>query len=80
MSEELNHPFTVWAKILEISGDQAVFKLPDGQTIKWEVSLMPPDAKAGDKIRIIIHDKETDEEERKRLARTLLNEIVAREN
>ena len=77
MNEALNHPYSQIVKILEIDDQSALLELADQQMIKWPISLLPRGAKAGDSLKMIIHDKKTDEEERQRLARTLLNEIMA---
>ncbi len=72
---ELNHPHAQSAKIKELLENEAVLALNDGQELRWPKHLLPNGAEKGASVRIIIHDKKTDQEERDRLARSLLNEI-----
>jgi len=76
MSEKLDHKFAQKITLKSLEGNQAVLVLPDGQEIKWPKSLLPKELKNGQELRIIVHDKKTEEDERANLARALLNELI----
>jgi len=76
MSEQIDHQYVQKATVKKITSEQAELELPDGQVIKWPVKLLPSDLKNGDTVRILVHDKQTEEEERQRLAKSLLNEVM----
>lgn len=80
MTTKLNHPYSIQATVLKLDEQSAVLKLIDGQTLNWPLELLPPGTKTNDPVKIIIHNKKTDEEERQRLARTLLNEVMTEPN
>ncbi|MFZ5363917.1 MAG: DUF3006 domain-containing protein [Patescibacteria group bacterium] len=64
------------AAIDRFEGDSAVIKTEDGQELLWPKQNLPEDAKEGSAVRLGIFTNQSDEEERTRLAKTLLNEIL----
>ncbi|MBI5071955.1 DUF3006 domain-containing protein [Candidatus Falkowbacteria bacterium] len=64
------------AAVDRFEGDSAVIKTEDGQEIIWPKKDLPDDAKEGSALRLSISTSQTDEEERAKLAKTLLNEIL----
>jgi hypothetical protein len=64
------------AVIDRFEGDSAVIKTEDGQKLLWPKADLPEDAKEGAAVRLGISTNQTDEEERAKLAKTLLNEIL----
>jgi hypothetical protein len=64
------------AAIDRFEGDYAVIKTEDGQEILWPKKNLPDDAKEGSALRLSASTSQTDEEERTKLAKTLLNEIL----
>lgn len=65
--------------IAEVQGLQdrlAVLKLEDGQIVNWPKARLPQGVAEGSKIRIFVSTSLTEEEERAKLARNLLNEIL----
>lgn len=54
----------------------AVLVLEDNQKINWPIKDLPEDAKQGSKVRILISSSTSKEEERKKLAKELINEIL----
>lgn len=64
------------AVIDRIENDSAVVKTEDGQEIIWPVKNLPEDAKEGSAVRLLVSTSKSDEEERAKLAKTLLNEIL----
>ena len=75
MTIQINHPYGQLASIKELNSDSAVLQLNDGQKITWKKNVLPPTAKVGDVVRVIIHDSHTDAAERQRLAQAVLNHI-----
>jgi len=64
------------AVIDRFEGESAVIKLEDGQEIIWPKNDLPEDAKEGSALRLSVSTSQSDEEERTKLAKTLLNEIL----
>ena len=54
---------------------QAILRLDDGQEIVWPIKNLPDDVKEGSRVRLVLSTNETDELERHKAAKTLLNEI-----
>jgi len=57
-------------------GEFVVIKTDSGQEILWPKNNLPEDAKEGTAVRLTLSTSKTDEEERTKLAKTLLNEIL----
>ncbi|MDP2684678.1 MAG: hypothetical protein Q8P20_06590 [bacterium] len=55
----------------------AILKTEDNQEIKWPIKNLPDDIKAGKKVRLIISSEKTDKESKEKLARAVLNSILA---
>lgn len=64
------------AAIDRIEGESAVIKTENGQELIWPKDNLPADAREGTAIRLNLSTSKTDEEERAKLAKTLLNEIL----
>lgn len=64
------------AAIDRFEGESAVIKTDDGQEIIWPKNNLPEDAEEGAAVRLNLSTSKTDEEERAKLAKTLLNEIL----
>ncbi len=54
----------------------AVLRTEDAQEILWPLKSLLKEAKEGMAIRLILRTDEDEEEERKKIAKTLLNEIL----
>ena len=63
------------AKIESIDNEPAVLSLHD-QKISWPVGKLPKDIKEGDEVIISLSTSSDKEEERKKLAKELINEIL----
>lgn len=61
--------------IKELSGNEAVLKFEDGQSVTWPVSKLPKDSKIEDVLTISMNDNGS-EKEPEQLAKDLLNEIL----
>ncbi len=64
------------AVIDRFEGEVAVVKTEDGQEILWPKKDLPEDIKEGSALRLTASTSQNDEEERTKLAKTLLNEIL----
>lgn len=64
------------AAIDRFEGNYAVIKTEDNQEILWPIKNLSEDAKEGAAVRLILSTNKTDEEERTKLAKNLLNEIL----
>lgn len=60
-------------------GEQAVLKMEDGQTINWPKGDLPGDAVEGAAVKIFLTTARTEEEERERTAKAVLNELLKTE-
>ena len=74
MTESENKYF-VGGVVDRFEGTQAVLRMDDGQELVWPIKNLPDDAKEGSVVRLVLSTSATDEEERKKTAKTLLNEI-----
>jgi len=64
------------ATIDRLEGNLAVIKTEDNQEILWPISDLPEGTKEGTAVRLTLSTSQSDEEERTKLAKTLLNEIL----
>ena len=60
-------------------GQFAVLATEDGQTINWPQDKLPPDAAEGSQIKLVMFSAKTEEEEREKMAKAVLNEILKTE-
>lgn len=58
----------------------AVIITKDGQKLFWPIKNLPPDCEKGTIVRIILSTSKTDQEEREKTAKTILNEILKNPN
>ena len=56
--------------------DQAVIKLENNQELLWPIDKLPEGSREGGPIRLILSDLADDKQERERLAKTILNQIL----
>lgn len=64
------------AKIESFEGKFALIKTEDKQKLLWPIKNLPDDIQVGSLVRLVISTSKTDEEERERVAKTMLNEIL----
>jgi len=57
-------------------GKIAIIKTDDGQEIKWPINNLPDDAEEGASVRLNLCTSKSDEEEREKIAKSMLNEIL----
>lgn len=71
----INYDLNVIIKKFE--GTFALIETEDHQLLKWPIKNLPDDVKEGISFRLAISTEKTDEESREKLARTVLNSILA---
>jgi len=54
----------------------AVIIIKDDQRLLWPIKNLPEDCEKGAVVRIILSTSKTDQEEREKVAKTILNEIL----
>ena len=69
-------PHHLTATIDRFEGKQAVLRTEDGQDLLWPITNLPEDAHEGTTVRLVLSTGKTDEEEREKTAKALLNEIL----
>lgn len=62
-----------------LEGDRAVLKLEDGQTLNWPIDKLPGGVVEGASVNIFLSTAKSEEEERERTARKILNELLKTE-
>ena len=72
----LHDRYTIAATITKFEDTFAVVTTTDGQTVRWPIKELPDDCAIGSQVRLVLATTQSDEEERKRLAKTILNEIL----
>lgn len=68
--------YSLRATIDRFEEKMAVLKLEDGQILNWPIKQLPDDLKEGSTIRLVISTEATQEKEREKIAKTLLNQIL----
>lgn len=71
----MNYDLNVTIKKFE--GIFALIETEDNQLLKWPIKNLPDDVKEGVNLRLSVSTEKTDEESREKLARTVLNSILA---
>ena len=57
-------------------GKFATLRLEDGQQINWPREKLPAGIKEGGTVKLFVSSSATEEEERSKMAKSLLNEIL----
>ncbi|MFH1610315.1 MAG: DUF3006 domain-containing protein [Patescibacteria group bacterium] len=71
-----NNKYEQSAVIKKFEDKLAVLVLEDNQKINWPIKDLPEDVEQGSKVRVTISSSISKEEERKKLAKELINEIL----
>ena len=58
----------------------AVIVIADGQKLLWPIKDLPEECEVGTAVRIILATSKTDQEEREKIALTILNQILKNNN
>ena len=59
-----------------IEGQLAVLKLEDGQSLDWPIERLPGGVSEGSEVKIFLTTAKSEEEERERTAKAVLNELL----
>jgi len=62
--------------VKKFEGKFVVLETEDKQTIHWPIKNLPDDIQEGDVTRLIISTNKTDQEDREKLARVVINKIL----
>ena len=76
MSTSDKKKYYIKAIIERFEGKFAVIKTDDKQKILWPIKNLPDDIREGSSIRLIFSTSKTEQEERTKVAKTMLNEIL----
>jgi len=71
--------YYIKAVIDRFEGKLAVLVTDDKQKILWPIKNLPDDVHEGSTVRLVISTAKTDQEEREKVAKTMLNEILSNE-
>ena len=63
-------------KIEKFEEKMAVIVSEDGQKLLWPIKDLPADCQAGSDVRIVLTTSSSDQEERERTSKTILNDIL----
>ncbi len=75
--EEISrHQYFMQGVVDRIEGDKAVIRFDGGQELVWSKENLPPDAREGSAVRVLVTTAQEDTAERVRIAKALLNEIL----
>lgn len=67
------------AVIDRFEGKAAVIKTEDGQQLHWPIKNLPDEIKEGAAARLVLSTSETDQQEREKIAKTILNQLLRTE-
>jgi len=70
------HEFSLKAAIDRFEGTFAVIRTEDSQEIVWPIRNLPDNTAEGESIILLVSTSQNDTEERERIARAMLNEIL----
>jgi hypothetical protein len=62
--------------IEKFAGKMAVIITKDGQQLLWPIANLPNDSEAGQPVRLVLSTSISDTEDKEKLAKTILNEIL----
>ena len=64
------------AKLLAFKETNAIFEAENGNHFSWPIKNLPDNLKIGQQARLIISTEETEEAEREKLVKEVLNQII----
>ncbi len=59
-----------------VEGEFAVLRFDNGQTMNWPKNELPAGVSEGDVLKVVLLNKEDEEEEREAMAKAVLNELL----
>ncbi|MDZ7798855.1 MAG: hypothetical protein U5L76_04565 [Patescibacteria group bacterium] len=71
-----NRENSVLARLASFQEKEAIFKTKEGRKYFWPIKDLPEDLKIGDEIRLSLSTAKTAEEEREKIAKEVLNQLL----
>lgn len=68
--------YSIRAEVIGFEDTDAVLRLEHGGELRWSIRQLPDDAKKGASVQLILSTRRTEDEERERLAKSILNHIL----
>ncbi|MFA6215671.1 MAG: hypothetical protein WC768_03825 [Patescibacteria group bacterium] len=78
--EQIKDRYFLAGSIERFEEKMAVIIMSDGQKLLWPVINLPPDCEKGEKVRIILSSAGSDSQERDKIAKTILNQVLKNTN
>jgi hypothetical protein len=69
-------PHALHATIQEKEEGAILLQLADGQTLRWPQAYVSPEAQKGDIVHVCVFPEAETDEERRRIAKEVLNEVL----
>ncbi len=69
--------YSVATTVKRFEGKFALLETSDGQSISWPIKNLPDDVQEGASVRLLLTSAKTDEVARERLARAVINSLLA---
>ena len=76
LKEKTKDRYFLNAKIEKFAHKMAVIVTNDGQKLLWPIKELPDDCQAGTLVRIILSTDQSDQAEREKIAKDILNQIL----
>ena len=67
--------FAISGKVEKFENKMAVIQA-DGNTFNWPIKNLPDDVEVGTQVRLLLTTTKTEEEEREKMAKTILNQVL----
>lgn len=81
MPAEISSELSFLEGIIESFAEKnAIIATADGQKLLWPIKNLPADCNTGSKVRLILTTSVSDQQEREKIAKTVLNEILKKSN
>jgi len=77
--DQLVKSYSIRGVVDRFEGKLAIIKTDDGQEISWPIKNLPEDCQEGSVIRLTLSTSKTDQEEREKIAKAILNEVLKNE-
>lgn len=74
---EVSKEYCLKVTVKKFEGKFAVLETEDKQNLRWPIKNLPDDIQEGAVIRLVVSTAMTDGEEREKLARTVINNILS---
>ncbi len=79
MNEEKRHNFFIPGVIDRFEGREAIIITEDNQKLHWPINRLPVDCQEGTHVRLILSTSQSEQEEREKIAKSILNQLLRKE-